>query len=115
MPPGAATPPLPADVPVRTVPQLLQAAVDVAPERPATIGHSLVEGSEVALSYAELAARAGSLASVFGDRVAIVLGNDGIIEAHVAYHAAHRAGAINVPINTFYKGGELAYAIRAVS
>jgi acyl-CoA synthetase (AMP-forming)/AMP-acid ligase II len=118
---GAATTPLPASVVARTVPQMLQAAVDEAPQRPATIGGSLLESQEVTLTYVELAERAARLAAVLrdrgvgrGDRLAILIGNDGIAEAHVAYHAAHHLGAINVPINTFYVGRELAHALGAI-
>ncbi len=115
---GAATTPLPETVRERTVPQMLQAAVDAAPDRAALIAHSLLAGGEVALSYGELAARSRRLATVLsehgvrrGDRVAILLGNDGAAEAHLTYHAVHHLGAINVPINTFYVGREFEYAM----
>lgn len=111
-------PPLPPQVTERTVPHLLRAAVDEAPQRTALIAHSLLEGGEVAIAYGDLAARARRLAAVLqdrgvgrGNRVAIMIGNSGSVEAHVAYHAAHHAGAINVPINTLYVERELAYAM----
>ncbi|MCW2995036.1 MAG: acyl--CoA ligase, partial [Conexibacter sp.] len=50
-----------------------------------------------------------------GDRVGILLDNDGAIEAHVAYHAAHRLGAISVPLNTRYVHRELAYVLAFVA
>lgn len=119
--PAPATTPLPGAVTARTVPELLRAAVDAAPRRAATIAHSLIEGGEVTLTYAELAERSARLAAVLGergvgrgDRVAILLANDGAIEAHVAYHATLRLGAINVPVNTFYVERELEYALRAI-
>lgn len=111
-------PPLPAEVPTRTVPQLLRAAVDAAPRRTALVAHSLLEGGEVSLDYSELAQRSRRLAGILrdrgvgaGDRVAIMLSNTGSAEAHVAYHAVHQLGAINVPINTLYVERELAYAM----
>jgi acyl-CoA synthetase (AMP-forming)/AMP-acid ligase II len=115
---ASAAPPLPDSVAERTVPQLLQAAVDAVPDRRALVAHSLVEGGEVTLTYRELADRARRFAAVLrdrgvapGSRVAIVFGNDGAIEAHTAYHAAHHLGAISVPINTFYVGREFEYAL----
>lgn len=116
------TPPLPPTVAERTVPQLLRAAADAAPDRPALIAHSLLAGEERTVTYRELAERARRLAAVLrdrgvrrGDRVAIVLGNDGAVEAHVAYHATHHLGAINVPINTFYVGREFQYAMELIA
>ena len=46
-----------------------------------------------------------------GDRVGILLDNDGAVEAHVAYHASHLLGAINVPLNTRYVARELEYVL----
>ena len=46
-----------------------------------------------------------------GDRVGILLDNDGAIEAHVTYHASHLLGAINVPLNTRYVARELEYVL----
>jgi acyl-CoA synthetase (AMP-forming)/AMP-acid ligase II len=119
---GPAALPLPDSVAERTVPQLLEAAVEAAPDRRALIAHSLVEGGEITLTYRELADRARRFAAVLrdrgigrGDRVAIVFGNDGAIEAHIAYHAAHHLGAISVPINTFYVGREFEYAMSFIN
>jgi acyl-CoA synthetase (AMP-forming)/AMP-acid ligase II len=115
---GVASPPLPDAITARTVPAALQAAVDAAPDRPALIAHSLLSGGEVTLTWAQLAHRARRLAAVLaqrgvsrGDRVAIMLANDGAIEAHTTYHAVHHLGAINVPVNTLYVGRELEYAM----
>jgi acyl-CoA synthetase (AMP-forming)/AMP-acid ligase II len=117
----SATTRLPATVSARTVPQLLAEAVAAAPGRAATIARSLIEGGEVVISYAELAQRAARMAAVLGergvergDRVLLLVANDGAAEAHVAYHAVHRLGAINVPVNTFYVARELRYAIEAI-
>jgi acyl-CoA synthetase (AMP-forming)/AMP-acid ligase II len=78
----------------------------------------MLSGEEIALSYHELAERSRRLATVLrergvstGDRVAIMIGNDGAIEAHATYHAIHHLGAIAVPINTFYVDRELEYAL----
>ncbi len=102
----------------RTVPQLLTAAAGERPGHVALVAHSLIEGGEVSLTYGELAERAARLAAALagggvgaGDRVAIMLTNAGSAEAHVAYHATHHLGAINVPINTFYVERELQYAL----
>lgn len=114
----SAFPPLPAEVAERTVPQLLAAAAAERPGHTALIAHSSTEGGEVSLTYGDLAERAARLAAALadggvgpGDRVAIMLTNAGSAEAHVAYHATHHVGAINVPINTFYVERELQYAL----
>jgi acyl-CoA synthetase (AMP-forming)/AMP-acid ligase II len=113
-PPG-----LPSTVAERTVPQLLDAAVREAPERTALIAHSLLAGgTEVEVTFAQLAQSARRLAAVLqargvqrGARVIIMLANTASVEAHVAYHAAHHLGAIAVPVNTLYVGRELAYVL----
>ncbi len=111
-------PPLPASVRERTVAQMLQRAVDASPERTALIGRSMLSGEEIGLTYRGLTDRSRRLATVLRergvaarDRVAIMVGNDGAIEAHTTYHAVHRLGAIAVPINTFYVARELQYAL----
>jgi len=109
---------LPASVPHRTVPDLLDAAAAARPGHVALIGASLEAGGEVAVTYAQLRERAQRLAAVLagagvgrGDRVGILVDNEGAIEAHVAYHATHRAGAICVPLNTRYVARELSYVL----
>lgn len=110
--------PLPASVAERTVRDLLDARAAATPERPALIAPSLVSGEEAILDYAALQARARRTASALaavgvgkGDRVAILLDNDAAVEAHVTFHASHRLGAINVPLNTRYVARELAYVL----
>lgn len=111
--------PLPPSVATRTVPDLLAAVVAEVPDRVALIASSqLAHGREVSLTYAELSARAAVLAGVLnargvgrGDRVVIMLRNIASVEAHLAYHAAHRLGAIPVPVNTLYVGRELGYVL----
>jgi acyl-CoA synthetase (AMP-forming)/AMP-acid ligase II len=105
---------LPASITERTVPALLDARADAIGDRVALIAHSLLSGGERRLTYAELREAADRLAGVLdaagvgrGDRVGILLDNDGAIEAHIAYHASHRLGAINVPLNTRYVPREL--------
>lgn len=112
-------PDLPSSVVDRTLPQLLASAVINAGDRTALIAHSQISGGETKLSYRELSDAARRLAAVLadrgvrrGDRVAILIGNDGAVEAHIAYHATHHLGAIAVPINTFYVAREFEYAIR---
>jgi acyl-CoA synthetase (AMP-forming)/AMP-acid ligase II len=97
---------------------MLRSAAEEAPDRRALVAHSLLSGAETSLSYRELAERSARLAAALrdrgvrrGDRVALLVGNDGALEAHLAYHAVHRLGAINVPVNTFYLERELEYVI----
>jgi acyl-CoA synthetase (AMP-forming)/AMP-acid ligase II len=113
--------PLPASVAHRTVPDLLEAVAERVGDRTALIAPSLVTGGEETLTYAELRGRAARLASALaaggvgrGDRVGILVGNDGAAEAHVAYHAAHRLGAISVPLNTRYVRRELTFVLEFV-
>lgn len=116
--PADAFPPLPASVVERTLPQMLQAAEVQAPDRVAIIAHSLLSGGEVALTYRELGVQSRRVATILrergvkpGDRVAIMIGNGGAVEAHLAYHATHQLGAISVPVNTFYVSREFEYAM----
>ena len=102
----------------RTVPDVLEAQADRVPDRTALIAHSLVEGGESRITYGELLERAARLASSMaaagvgkGDLVGILLDNHAGIEAHIAYHAAHRLGAVNVALNTRYVERELAYVL----
>ena len=44
-----------------------------------------------------------------------MLGNDAAVEAHLVYHASHRLGAINVPLNNRYVARELAYVLEFVA
>jgi acyl-CoA synthetase (AMP-forming)/AMP-acid ligase II len=97
---------------------MLARVVDATPERIALIARSMISEEEIALSYRKLAEQSRRLATILrdrgvsaSDRVAIMVGNDGAIEAHVAYHATHHLGAIAVPINTFYVARELEYAL----
>jgi acyl-CoA synthetase (AMP-forming)/AMP-acid ligase II len=113
---------LPPTITERTVPALLDAQADRIGHRTALIGHSLLTGGERRMTYAELRAAADRLAGALaqagvkrGDRVGILLDNNGAIEAHVTYHASHRLGAINVPLNTRYVERELAEVLNFVS
>jgi len=115
---ATAFPELPSTVSERTVPALLRRAAKDAPDRCALVAHSLLSGDEASLSYRELVERSGRFAAALadrgvthGDRVALLVGNDGALEAHLAYHAVHRLGAINVPVNTFYLERELEYVV----
>ena len=109
---------LPGDIRERTVRDVLDERAVSRAGHVALIAPSLVHGGTVELTYAELQAAAGELAAVFaaagvgkGDRVAIMLDNHGAAEAHIAYHASHRVGAINVPINARYVPRELRYVL----
>jgi acyl-CoA synthetase (AMP-forming)/AMP-acid ligase II len=114
--------PLPASVAHRTVPDVLDAVAARRAGHVALIAPSLIDGAEVAVTYAELRDRAVRLSSALaaggvgrGDRVGILIDNEGAVEAHVAYHAAHRLGAISVPLNTRYVRRELAYVLEFVA
>jgi acyl-CoA synthetase (AMP-forming)/AMP-acid ligase II len=113
---------LPPAITERTVPALLDAQADRIGPRTALIAHSLLSGGERRMTYAELRDAADRLAGALaqagvrrGDRVGILLDNDGAIEAHVTYHASHRLGAINVPLNTRYVERELAEVLAFVA
>jgi acyl-CoA synthetase (AMP-forming)/AMP-acid ligase II len=113
---------LPASVAERTVRDLLDARAASPPRRTALVAPSLVEGGETRLDYGALRDGAARLASALtaagvasGDRVGILLDNDGAAEAHLSYHASHRLGAINVPLNTRYVARELAYVLEFVA
>jgi acyl-CoA synthetase (AMP-forming)/AMP-acid ligase II len=113
---------LPSTITERTVPALLDAQADRIGARTALIAHSLLSGGERRMTYAELRDAADRLAGALaqagverGDRVGILLDNDGAIEAHVTYHASHRLGAINVPLNTRYVERELAEVLAFVA
>lgn len=107
--------------PEGTVRELLDSRVALRGEATALVAPSLVTGGELTLTYRELARRADVAAAALaaagvgpGDRVGILLDNDGAVEAHVAYHAVHRLGAINVPLNTRYVARELSYVLEFV-
>jgi acyl-CoA synthetase (AMP-forming)/AMP-acid ligase II len=109
--------------PEQTVAELLASRVELRGDATALIAPSLLAADEAGraetfLTYAELRERAGRMASVLreagvgpGDRVGILLDNDGAIEAMVTYHATHLLGAINVPLNTRYVARELEYVL----
>jgi acyl-CoA synthetase (AMP-forming)/AMP-acid ligase II len=109
--------------PEGTVPELLARRVELRGQATALIAPSLLAADaagreETFLTYAELHERAARMAGVLreagvgrGDRVGILLDNDGAVEAHVTYHASHMLGAINVPLNTRYVVRELEYVL----
>jgi acyl-CoA synthetase (AMP-forming)/AMP-acid ligase II len=114
---------LPASVAHRTVPDVLDSVAVRRADHVALIAPSLLAGgAEVAVTYAELRERAVRLSAALaaggvgrGDRVGILIDNEGAVEAHVAYHAAHRLGAISVPLNTRYVRREMAYVLEFVA
>lgn len=113
---------LPAEIPYRTVRALLDWRATEIPERKALIAQSLVSASEEHLDYATLRREsirvAGALATAGvgkGERVGIMLGNDGALESHLVYHASHWLGAINVPVNNRYVARELAYVLEFIA
>jgi acyl-CoA synthetase (AMP-forming)/AMP-acid ligase II len=116
---AAARTPLPDRVEPRTVPDLLARAVREAPALTALVAYSHGSG-EVAVTHRELADAAARVAGGFadlgvghGDRVGILLTNGAALEAHLAIHGAHRAGAIAVPINPRASADELLWCLDA--
>jgi acyl-CoA synthetase (AMP-forming)/AMP-acid ligase II len=114
-------PPLPDAVTERTVRDVLDARARATPEHTALIAPSLVAGEDVRLGYAALRDGARRVAAALaaagvtkGERVGILLDNDAAAEAHLVYHASHRLGAINVPLNARYVARELAYALEFI-
>ncbi len=103
----------------RTVPVLLDRVATEAPDRVALVAASQGDADSLRrTTYAEMADTARRIARGFqdlgakqGDRVGILLDNTSATEAHFTYHAAHRLGAINVPLNTRYVARELASAM----
>lgn len=90
----------------RTVPELLAECVAECPDRAALIASSAVADGEVTLTYAQLAVRSARLAGGLteagvrkGDRIGTLISNASAVEGHLAVHAAHRLGAVMVPIN----------------
>lgn len=113
---------LPPDIPHRTVRALLDWRAAESPARKALIAPSLVSGSEEHVDFATLRRKsievAGALAAagvVKGDRVGIMMDNDGALESHLVYHASHWLGAINVPVNHRYVARELARALEFIA
>jgi len=115
---GIVVPRLPPEIAQRTVRAVLDARAADRGDQLALIAPSLVAGAEARLDYGALRARSIAVAAALarasvakGDRVAIMLGNDAALEAHLVYHASHWLGAINVPVNTRYVARELAYVL----
>lgn len=111
--------PLPPEVEFRTSPEMLAACVRDAPDRIGLIAHSAAEG-ELQITYAELADRAAAVAAGFaalglrkGDRVAMLISNDAVVEGHLGVHAAHRLGAIVVPVNVRSVAAEVVWCLRS--
>ena len=109
---------LPAEVPERTVRNLIERCAAEQRDRTALIAPSHLEGKEATLSYGEVQSLSGRLAASLselgvgkGDRIAILLDQDGAAESHLAYHASHKLGAINVPLNTRYVARELGFVL----
>ncbi len=96
--------------PIATLADLVATVARVAPDRPA-----LVLGDET-MTYGalerDIARAAGGLAALgvaHGERVALLLPNGP--EFVVAFCATMRLGAIVVPVNTLYRGEEIAYLL----
>ncbi|CAB4877910.1 unannotated protein [freshwater metagenome] len=109
---------LPAEILERTVPDVLDAQADRVPDRVALIADSLLHGTEQRITFAQLRSDAARFSSALaaagvgeGDRIGILLDNGSGIEAHIAYHAGHRLGAVNAALNTRYVERELSYVL----
>jgi len=108
--------PLPPEVEHRTVPALLRSLARERGDVTALVAPA--HDGEARLTWAELEERAARLAGFLGERgvspgnrVAILLDASHSTEAHVAYHASHTLGAINVPLNVRYVERELDYVL----
>lgn len=109
--------PLPASVLERTVRDLLDRNLRDNPNRVALIAHSQDDG-ERQLTYRRLEEESALIAGALaergvrkGDRVGILVDNQGAADAFTTYFASHRLGAINVPLNTRYVPRELEYVM----
>jgi acyl-CoA synthetase (AMP-forming)/AMP-acid ligase II len=101
----------------RTVVDLLQKNVSNYTEKIAVVGLSSLIGVN-RISYRELDRITNQLANAFvelgirkGDKVSILLSNYNGLECFYTYHASHKIGAVNVPINIRYVGRELEYIL----
>lgn len=110
---------LPPEVKIGTTPEMLAACVRDAPTRIGLVAHSAEEG-ELQITYAELADRAAAIAAGFaalglgkGDRVAMLISNFAVVEGHLSVHAAHRLGAIAVPINVRSVAAEVRWCLQS--
>lgn len=97
--------PLPPEVPERTTVQLLADRVRREPDRAAYITPDR-KGGWTRTTYRDFERLTTSLAGALqklgvqkGAPVAWMLTNDYALEAYLIYHAVHKAGAINVPLN----------------
>jgi len=116
---ASARTPLPAHVTEHTAPAMLARCVAEAGDRFALVAHSAA-GGEVSVTYAELLSAAATVAGGFadlgvghGDRIGMLISNHAAIEGHVAVHAAHRLGAIVVPINVRSVVSEVAWCVES--
>lgn len=110
--------PLPAFVRQRIVPDLLAMNAENHAEKVALISNN-DQGDIRRLTYEEMYRDSSRLAAALadrgvrkGDRVGILLDNYNAIEAHLTYHASHRIGAINVPLNTSYNPTQMEYVLK---
>ena len=89
---------LPPTITERTVPAVLDARADRIGDRTALIAYSLLSGGERRLTYAELREAADRLAGALaaagvkrGDRVGILLDNDGADRKSTRLNSSHYA------------------------
>lgn len=108
---------LPEEVAERNVPQLLRARARTYPTKLAVVAQSSRD-IQMRFTYEQLDALTDKLA--FGlkeigvrksDGVALLLSNFAGAECVLTYLAAHKLGAVNVPINTRYVARELEYLL----
>ncbi|PAL04350.1 class I adenylate-forming enzyme family protein [Peribacillus simplex] len=110
--------PLPSFFQHRTIPQFLRCHAEKNPNKTAVVAWSGIKRKKMRLSYAELNQLTDLLAASFyelkiqkGERMAIFMDNEHGIECILSLYAAHKIGAINVPINTRYSEPELKYIL----
>lgn len=106
---------VPSGVDAETVPELLSRTAERFGDRVALIAASGGDADALRrVTYAELADSARRVATELvgpGGRVGILLDNTCAVEAVTAYHAAHLARAVSVPLNTRHVAAELAGAV----
>ena len=109
---------LPSNFEIRTIPEYLEHHAYEIPEKTAFVAVSGVKKEKIRLTYVQLNQVTNQLANAYaeigiqkGDRIAIFMDNEQGLECILTFYAAHKVGAINVPINARYSGQELQYIL----
>jgi acyl-CoA synthetase (AMP-forming)/AMP-acid ligase II len=109
--------PIPEELNGLTLSEVMKRRVAEAPNR-VFIGGMSVRGSETRLTYAQVDWEAKRLASALasrginaGDRIAIMLGNDAVIELAIGIIGVHELGGVFVPVNARFALEEVVYLV----